>query len=958
MVANPFTSARTAFLASSARLLDVHHPSLEEVVMLNHCLKTRRLAALLLAFSIGAAATVAQTSAFTYQGKLTDGGNPANGTFDLQFTLFEVLNGGAQQGVTLTREDVVVISGVFTVQLDFGAAAFPGAARFLEIGVRPGASTGAFTLLTPRQPVQVTPYALRSLNAGSADALTAACIGCVTGTQIGAGSGNYIQNTTTQQPASDFNISGTGTANIVNATTQFNLNNARVLSNAGTNNLFVGANAGAVNTGGASNVFVGAGTGGNNTTGNLNTFFGRSAGNGNISGASNSFFGSSAGTANTTGGNNTLLGAGANVGAGNLDFATALGAGATVASSNSIVLGRSGGQDAVSVPGALAVAGALTANGAGLTNLNAANLTTGTLDNNRLGIVTTTKGGTGLSAAGAAGNYLRSDGTNWTSAALAAVDIPTGSGNYIQNATAPQAASNFNISGTGTANIVNAATQFNLNGQRILTANSFSFFAGLGAGAVATGGQNTYVGANAGAATTTGNFNSFFGFNAGAATVTEFNNSYFGARAGEISHGFNGAFFGTDAGKVNNTGSNNTFIGAFAGIANSNGNNNVFVGQSAGEANTAGTENVFVGRKAGNTNTTGSDNTIIGTDADVGSNNLSNATALGNQALVTQSNSLVLGSINGVNGAMASTQVGIGTTAPNSTLEVASQGSGGVFFTNYGGALGAALVGNQARGTLAAPTVTQVGDTLATFGATGHTGTNFSPNASGTIKFIATENFSGGSFGTGGGKIAFSTIANTTNLTLERMVIDHDGQVGIGTTGPADLLDVNGDLRVGTSGTNGCLKNNSGGTIIGTCSSDLRFKQNITAFPHVLNKFAQLRPVHYFWRVAEFPAKHFGPEQSYGLIAQEVEQVLPELVSTDVQGYKQVDYSKLPLLTIQAVKELKAENEALKQQHVQQQRLLNVVQGRLQIIERIFASKHYAPRRVARLRHSARQGAF
>jgi hypothetical protein len=59
--------------------------------------------------------------------------------------------------------------------------------------------------------------------------------------------------------------------------------------------------------------------------------------------------------------------------------------------------------------------------------------------------------------------------------------------------------------------------------------------------------------------------------------------------------------------------------------------------------------------------------------------------------------------------------------------------------------------------------------------------------------------------------------------------------------------------------------------------------------------------VHFFWRASEFPQKHFGTTQSYGLIAQDVEATLPELVTQDEQGYKQVDYSKLPLLTLQAV---------------------------------------------------------
>jgi hypothetical protein len=70
--------------------------------------------------------------------------------------------------------------------------------------------------------------------------------------------------------------------------------------------------------------------------------------------------------------------------------------------------------------------------------------------------------------------------------------------------------------------------------------------------------------------------------------------------------------------------------------------------------------------------------------------------------------------------------------------------------------------------------------------------------------------------------------------------------------------------------------------------------------------------VHYFWRAADFPQQHFGDGRAYGLIAQDVEDVLPELVVTNEDGFKAIDYTKLPLLTIQAVKELKAENDQLK----------------------------------------------
>ena len=110
--------------------------------------------------------------------------------------------------------------------------------------------------------------------------------------------------------------------------------------------------------------------------------------------------------------------------------------------------------------------------------------------------------------------------------------------------------------------------------------------------------------------------------------------------------------------------------------SNGTGSFNSFFGSSAGLGNTAGSYNTLIGISAGNTNTTGSNLTMLGREADSASASLQNATAIGAFAQVSQSNSLVLGSINGVNGAAASTNVGIGTTAPQSKLHV----SGGNVF--------------------------------------------------------------------------------------------------------------------------------------------------------------------------------------------------------------------------------------------------------------------------------------
>jgi hypothetical protein len=96
---------------------------------------------------------------FTYQGKLTDGGVPANGSYDLEFKLYTAISGGIQIGSTVVKNDATVSAGLFTVQLDFGNV-FDGTALYLEIGVRAGASTGAYTALTPRTQLTATPYAI------------------------------------------------------------------------------------------------------------------------------------------------------------------------------------------------------------------------------------------------------------------------------------------------------------------------------------------------------------------------------------------------------------------------------------------------------------------------------------------------------------------------------------------------------------------------------------------------------------------------------------------------------------------------------------------------------------------------------------------------------------------------------------------------------------------------------
>jgi hypothetical protein len=106
----------------------------------------------------------AQTTAFSYQGKLADNGNPANGQYDFQFKLFDTatVGPGTQQGSTLTVSNVTVTAGTFTVQLDFGSVVFPGAPRFLEIAVKKTIDS-TFTTLSPRQPLTSNPSSIEQV---------------------------------------------------------------------------------------------------------------------------------------------------------------------------------------------------------------------------------------------------------------------------------------------------------------------------------------------------------------------------------------------------------------------------------------------------------------------------------------------------------------------------------------------------------------------------------------------------------------------------------------------------------------------------------------------------------------------------------------------------------------------------------------------------------------------------
>ncbi|MCC7306652.1 MAG: hypothetical protein IT173_03735 [Acidobacteria bacterium] len=508
----------------------------------------------------------AQSTQFTYQGKLLDSSVAPTALYDLQLSLWDASSGGTQVGSTIQISNVPVREGIFTVQVDFGAN-FPGTQRWLEVSVKKPAD-GSYTLLNPRQPVTTTPYAVRSLNTVSADSLSAGCVGCVTAGHVGSvngsavtgaipiasvpsGSGNYIQNqNASPQTGSDFNISGNGSANTFNATTQYNIGLNRVLSTPGTDNVFVGNGSGNANSTGISNTFVGRSAGQMNSTGSTNAFFGNFAGFSNSAGSGNAIFGSSAGFANTAS-NNSFFGASA-------------GQANTSGSSN-----------------------AFFGNSAGINNTASDNSFFGT----NAGYYNTT--GTFNAFFG------RSAGT--------------------MNAAAND--NSFFGAEAGFANTGNLNAFFGRSAGQNNTAGENSFFGAEAGKENTTGTPNAFFGRSAGKANTEGSSNAFFGGFAGEKNTTGGNNSYFGTNAGASNvTGNNNAFFGTNAG-YNNTVDGNAFFGSYAGRDNTTGSRNAFVGTIAGDFNDYGSNNSALGYGASFNNNGRTFATVIGSGAVAFSNN-------------------------------------------------------------------------------------------------------------------------------------------------------------------------------------------------------------------------------------------------------------------------------------------------------------------------------------------------
>jgi hypothetical protein len=232
----------------------------------------------------------AQGTAFTYQGRLNDGGSPANGSYDLVFTLYAVNSGGTAVTVPVTNSPVPVSNGLFAATIDFGSGVFTGNGLWLEVAARTNGAV-SFSTLSPRQKLLPTPYAIYGETAGVANTVLNGSVSSSqlntpappTSGQVLEFNGSALAWTTPATGLSAWGLSGnagtTAGANFVGTTDnqplEFHVNGTRALRLEPTGGAYpnvIGGGPSNFASNGVAGVFVGGGI--NNIGGGNQSFVG------------------------------------------------------------------------------------------------------------------------------------------------------------------------------------------------------------------------------------------------------------------------------------------------------------------------------------------------------------------------------------------------------------------------------------------------------------------------------------------------------------------------------------------------------------------------------------------------------------------------------------------------------------------------------------------------------------
>ncbi len=303
----------------------------------------------------------------------------------------------------------------------------------------------------------------------------------------------------------------------------------------------------------------------------------------------------------------------------------------------------------------------------------------------------------------------------------------------------------------------------------------------------------------------------------------------------------------------------NTAVGAYALRTCNGGQSNTAVGKSAMQLNISGSQNVALGSEVLFSNSTGSQNSGIGHFAlNENLNGMSN-TAVGFESLRRTKSSL---------------NTGIGAYSLS---------------TNVNGNSNVA-VGNSSLSNTTGSQNTGIGYNSMEGNTSGNSNT-----ALGYLANVSAPNLSNAT------AIGANSIVGASNC----LVLGNGANVGIGISIPTEKLHV-----IGNGLFSGTLSASCG---VLTCS-DVRYKKNIVPITNALSSIILLNGVRYNLKAEEFQERQFTNKPQIGLLAQDVELIYPEVVFTDQNGYKAIDYSKLTPVLIEAIKELKDELKDLKEQ--------------------------------------------
>ncbi len=662
---------------------------------------------LALAMLAGINHVAAQGTAFTYNGRLNDGAQPATGIYDLRFAIYDATTNGNVYG-TLTNAATPITNGLFTMALDFGGV-FNGSNYWLELAARTNGGT-AFSILTPRQPVMPTPYAVYSANAGSAGSVAAANItGTVPLAQLPAAV--VTNNESGASLTGTFTGNGGGLTNLPAASLTGTVADSLLSGNIARLNIpntNLQATASAVLYSGGyiidtTNLFGGVGYTNNplvtvtDATGS-NAVITATVSNGVVISLTVQSAGISYSAATTLTIDPPPSSAYQTFNCGNV-FS---GVNTFNNPSNTFAGTFTGNGSGLSLtgPSAFSALGneangylALAANTTGSNNTANGYIT---LESN-----TTGNGDTANGAYALAHNTTGSG--NEANGDYALYSNTTGSGNTANGNVALQnnTTGSENTANGSAALISNTTGNWNTaNGDNALHNNTTGSYNSANGGAAlysnTTGGNNTANGYQALYKNTTGGNNAANGYQALYSNTTGSRNTATGVSAlsTNTTGGYNTAN-GAFALEYNTTGTANTAVGDTALQSNTTGNYNVASGNGALQLNTTGSNNVADGVQALYANTTGSNNTANGYQALYKNTTGGNNAANGYQALYSNtvgSNNIALGFNAGYNITTGSSNIDIGNVGLATDTNIIRIGSGqtqtfiaGVIYGNAGG---------------------------------------------------------------------------------------------------------------------------------------------------------------------------------------------------------------------------------------------------------------------------------